>query len=323
MTVDKRVAEQRTLDDGQVVLKKAKSIQITDFFASKSTSESKTTKLVTNTAVETSGRILQTEVTKPFSTNDLSDYKREYIKTLTEDQIELLWLEINFLEDSWFEKLHEELTKPYFIQLKTFLNNQLRNKVTIFPPQRDIYSWSTLTPLHNVKIIILGQDPYHNVNQAHGLAFSVKSPTKPPPSLKNIYKGLKIDYPDFEIPKDKGDLTQWAKQGVLMLNACLTVKAHEANSHSKKGWEQFTEVVLRVALENTEDKKVLLLWGTPAQKRFESLKLKIKSQDLLVLKSVHPSPLSARRGFFEAGHFKKANDWLIERNVEPVDWNLL
>lgn len=249
----------------------------------------------------------------------LSKFKQDFIKKLSDEEKELLELEINTMEDLWFEKLHKEFTKPYFLKLKKFLKTQYDNKVLVFPPKEDIYSWSRYTPFNQVKVIILGQDPYHNNNQAHGLAFSVKKPTPPPPSLKNMYKALKIDYPDFQIPKTNGDLTEWAKQGVLMLNAVLTVKAHEAFSHSKKGWEQFTESVLKSVLLNDE-KKVLLLWGTPAQKRFDSLK--IKSDNLYILRTVHPSPLSARRGFFEANHFKKTNDWLEKEKMKPINWNL-
>lgn len=253
----------------------------------------------------------------PVNTGKKTNFKEQFAQKLNDEQKELLQLEINTLEDSWFEALHKELTKPYFLNLKRFLKQQ-RSANKIFPPMEDVYSWSRLTPLSKVKVIILGQDPYHNDNQAHGLAFSVKPPTVPPPSLKNIYKALKMDYPQFEVPLKSGDLTLWAEQGVLLLNACLTVRAHEANSHSGKGWEQFTEEVLKVAL-NTGESKVLMLWGTPAQNRVKTMNLK----NHYALRSVHPSPLSARRGFFDGHHFKKCNDWLIEQGRSPVRWELM
>jgi uracil-DNA glycosylase len=180
---------------------------------------------------------------------------------------------------------------------------------------------SRYTPFNNVKVVILGQDPYHNVNQAHGLAFSVKPPTPAPPSLKNMYIALKKDYPDFEAPPRKGGLlTPWAERGVLMLNTCLTVRAHEANSHSNRGWERFTQKVIDLVATRRARGVVFLAWGTPASKRITKVDLKKH----LVLKSVHPSPLSAARGFFDCGHFKKANEWLVTRYGEDgvVDWNL-
>lgn len=269
------------------------------------------------------GKIKPTPKTKQDELQPLSTFKTEFKARLTDEQKMLLELEITTMEDSWFEALAEEFTKPYFIELKKFLQQQYDKKVTIFPPQQDIYSWSRLTPFHDVKVLVLGQDPYHNFNQAHGLAFSVKSPTPPPPSLKNIYKCLKIDYKDFVIPKT-GDLTKWAQQGVLLLNACLTVKAHEANSHSKKGWESFTEAIIKKVYEQSAQKQqklVFLLWGSPAQKRITNLKIK-ENNNLLILTSVHPSPLSARRGFFECQHFKKCNEWLVSNDLKPIDWNL-
>lgn len=169
--------------------------------------------------------------------------------------------------------------------------------------------------------MILGQDPYHNLNQAHGLCFSVRPPTPAPPSLKNIYTALKKDYPTFTPPpKGGGLLTPWADNGVLMLNTCLTVRAHEANSHAGKGWERFTQKVIDTVAQRREKGVVFLAWGNPAQKRCAG----INGSKHLVLKSVHPSPLSAHRGFMECGHFVKANAWLRERyGVEgEIDWNL-
>ena len=177
------------------------------------------------------------------------------------------------------------------------------------------------TPLNTVKAVILGQDPYHNINQAHGLAFSVRPPTPAPPSLKNIYIALKNDYATFSPPPNKGGLlTPWADRGVLLLNTCLTVRAHEANSHANRGWEKFTQKVIDVVAAKRTNGVVFLAWGSPAGKRVS----KVDRKRHLVLQSVHPSPLSASRGWFDCGHFKKTNEWLIKRYGEggEVDWNL-
>ncbi|ODV58026.1 uracil-DNA glycosylase, partial [Ascoidea rubescens DSM 1968] len=260
--------------------------------------------------------------------------KESWVNSLTPQQKELLELEINTIELSWLELLHKEFTKSYFLTLKRFLNSEYRSGKIVFPPKNDIYSWTRLTPLSEVKVLILGQDPYHNFNQAHGLAFSVKKPTLPPPSLKNMYKCLQIDYPNFVIPSGSnltGDLTPWANQGVLMLNTCLTVRAHMANSHSKKGWEMFTETVIKNLLhyKNQFENQgiVILAWGSPAQKRIEGIgfkRINSNNQNLL-LKSVHPSPLSAARGFFTCKHFKLCNDWLSLHSDEGkiIDWALV
>lgn len=168
--------------------------------------------------------------------------------------------------------------------------------------------------------MILGQDPYHNLNQAHGLCFSVRPPTPAPPSLKNIYTAIKKDYPSFTPPpRNGGFLTPWADRGVLLLNTCLTVRAHEANSHANMGWERFTQKVIDTVAAKRTKGVVFLAWGLPAQKRVT----RVASRHL-VLKSVHPSPLSAHKGFFECGHFKKANEWLKERYGEEgqIDWSL-
>uniref|UniRef100_A0A060SX41 Uracil-DNA glycosylase n=1 Tax=Blastobotrys adeninivorans TaxID=409370 RepID=A0A060SX41_BLAAD len=238
--------------------------------------------------------------------------KEEWFNKLTPDQQELLQLEKDTLDESWLAVLYPELTKPYFLNLKRKLKQEYESKAVIFPPSKDIYSWSRLTPLHKVKIIILGQDPYHNYNQAHGLAFSVKPPTTPPPSLKNIYKGIQNCYPDFKIPKD-GSLIPWATQGVLLLNTCLTVKAHNAFSHANWGWEEFTEKVLEAAIKNRSSGVCFLAWGSPAGKRVDKILPPRQKHQHLVLKCVHPSPLSASRGFFTADHFKTANQWLYDR----------
>lgn len=196
---------------------------------------------------------------------------------------------------------------------------------TIFFPFPYRFSRSRHTPLHTVKAVILGQDPYHNINQAHGLCFSVRPPTPAPPSLSNIYKLLKLEYPTtFQPPARKGGLlTPWATRGVLLLNTCLTVRAHEANSHANHGWEKFTQKVIDIVAKQRTRGVVFLAWGSPAQKRVA----KVDKGRHCVLTSVHPSPLSAARGFFECGHFRKTNEWLKERYAGDegggeIDWNL-
>lgn len=247
--------------------------------------------------------------------------KEAWIAKLTPEQTELLKLEIETLHESWLAALHSELTQPSFLSLKRFLRDEGKKGTKIFPPLEDVYSWSRHTPLPTVKAVILGQDPYHNYNQAHGLCFSVRPPTKAPPSLKNMYTALKKDYPDFkEPPQGLGLLTPWADHGVLLLNTCLTVKAHEANSHANKGWEKFTQKVIDTVAAKRTRGVVFLAWGNPAQQRCKA----VNGSKHLVLKSVHPSPLSASRGFFDCGHFKKANAWLRERYGPEgeIDWNL-
>lgn len=173
-----------------------------------------------------------------------------------------------------------------------------------------------------MKCVILGQDPYHNVNQAHGLAFSVRPPTPAPPSLRNMYIALAKDYPSFVPPPNKGGLlTPWADRGVLLLNTCLTVRAHEANSHANRGWEKFTQRVIDLVAQKRTRGVVFMAWGTPAGKRV----VKVDKKRHLVLNSVHPSPLSASRGFFDCHHFRKANDWLVTRYGEgsEIDWDLV
>ncbi|KAH7914103.1 uracil-DNA glycosylase [Hygrophoropsis aurantiaca] len=238
--------------------------------------------------------------------------------------------------DSWRTALMAEFSKPYFQKLKEFLASEHQSH-TIYPKTNDIYSWSRLTPLSSVKAVILGQDPYHNVGQAHGesdqdqarLSFSVLPPTKLPGSLKNIYKQLATDIPSFKTPSS-GDLTPLAQAGVLWLNTCLTVRAHTANSHSKKGWETFTDAVIHAILnrQNESSSKgqrgvVFFAWGLPAQKTFERIGIDEKRH--LVLRSAHPSPLSAHRGFLGNGHFKQANEWLREQYGEgqEIDWTVL
>ncbi|OLN84325.1 Uracil-DNA glycosylase [Colletotrichum chlorophyti] len=247
--------------------------------------------------------------------------KDKWVASLTAEQRELLQLEINTLHESWLALLKDEVKSKEFLDLKRFLDRETASGRKWFPPKEDVYSWSRHTPFNTVKVVILGQDPYHNHNQAHGLAFSVRPPTPAPPSLKNMYIALKKDYPTFAPPpKNGGLLTPWADRGVLLLNTCLTVRAHEANSHSNRGWERFTQKIIELVAAKRSRGVVFMAWGTPAGKRV----LKVDAKKHLVLKSVHPSPLSASRGFFDCGHFRKANDWLVTRYGEgaEIDWDL-
>lgn len=253
--------------------------------------------------------------------------KEAWVATLTAEQKSLLALEINTLDESWLRHLKDEIVKPDFLSLKRFLASEVTSGKKVFPPSGDVYSWSRHTPLHTVKVVILGQDPYHNVNQAHGLCFSVRPPTIPPPSLANIFKLLEREYPpgcadgQFKRPPNKGGLlTPWADRGVLLLNTCLTVRAHEANSHSKKGWEAFTQKVIDIVAKQAKG-VVFLAWGKPAQDRTKAIK---KNPKHLVLESVHPSPLSAARGYFDCAHFTKTNEWLRGKYGKDggLDWSL-
>ncbi|KAJ7771630.1 uracil-DNA glycosylase-like protein [Mycena metata] len=224
---------------------------------------------------------------------------------------------------SWFEALKAEFQKPYFTKLKKFIAAETAAH-TIYPSMGNIYSWSRLTPLDSVRVVVLGQDPYHDVGQAHGLSFSVLPPTKPPGSLRNIYKQLQTDYPNFVSPKSGqvGDLTPLASAGVLFLNTSLTVRAHTASSHAKRGWEDLTSAALRcVAARPTERGVVFMAWGLPAQKVLAGLKV----DEHLVLRSAHPSPLSAHRGFLGNGHFRLANEWLEQKYGAEgcIDWEVL
>ncbi|KAI1772635.1 uracil-DNA glycosylase [Hypoxylon cercidicola] len=247
--------------------------------------------------------------------------KEKWVAGLTMEQKRHLQLEITTLDPSWLQHLRDEITTPEFIGLKKFLEAEVKAGKKVFPPREDVYSWSRLTPFNKVKCVIIGQDPYHNVNQAHGLAFSVRPPTQAPRSLQNMYIALKKDYPTFVPPPNGGGLlTPWAERGVLMLNTCLTVRAHEANSHAKKGWERFTQKVINLVAQKRTRGVVFLAWGKPAAERVA----KIDAKRHLVLRSVHPSPLSASRGFFDCGHFKQTNEWLAIRYGEDgvIDWNL-
>ncbi len=216
------------------------------------------------------------------------------------------------IEQSWKEILNEEFDKPYFKELSAFVKNEYQTQ-QIFPPRKEIFNAFNLCPFNNVKVVIIGQDPYHGPDQAHGLCFSVKGGIKFPPSLRNIFKEINGDIA-APIPQS-GDLTSWAKQGVLLLNATLTVRAHMAGSHQKKGWETFTDAVIKVLSEKKEN-VVFLLWGAHAQRKGEV----IDATKHLVLQSVHPSPLSASRGFFGNHHFSKTNEYLNAKGFEPIEW---
>ena len=209
----------------------------------------------------------------------------------------------------WQKQLALCFDETYFKELEKFLEEQFLRE-TVYPPKYDIFSAFNLTPYEKVKVLILGQDPYHGPNQAHGLAFSVKDPCKPPPSLKNIFKELKLD-------SSSGDLTNWAEQGVFLLNTVLTVQAGKAHSHKNKGWEKFTDTVIKL-LSNQKEKVIFVLWGGPAQKK----KTFIDQQKHLILESAHPSPLSAYRGFLGCRHFETINEELAQNGQEPIDWTL-
>ena len=216
------------------------------------------------------------------------------------------------IEETWKNKLQNEFGKDYFIQLTEFVKNAYQTK-KIFPPASLIFNAFDTTPFDKVKVVILGQDPYHGDGQANGLAFSVNKGIKIPPSLVNIYK--EIDNEFGETKHASGDLTDWANQGVLLLNATLTVEAHEAGSHQKKGWETFTDEAIKKLAEDREN-IVFLLWGNYAQQKTKY----IDPNKHLILKSVHPSPLSAHRGFLGCDHFKTANEYLTKHGQNPINW---
>jgi uracil-DNA glycosylase len=218
------------------------------------------------------------------------------------------------ISNSWQQVLTEEFEKPYFQALQNFLTEE-RQTQTIFPAEADIFSAFELTPYEDVRVLLLGQDPYHDDNQAHGLCFSVKPGIKPPPSLANIYKELQSDL-EFKIPNN-GYLLPWAKQGILMLNAVLTVRAHTPNSHKNRGWETFTDAVINKVNQKT-DPVIFLLWGAYAQKK---LKL-IDTTRHTVIQSAHPSPLSARNGFFGSKPFSKINFTLDSFGRSAIDWQI-
>jgi len=216
------------------------------------------------------------------------------------------------IEVSWKEKLQPEFEKDYFAKLVDFVKNEYATK-TVYPPGRLMFNAFDQCPFDKVKVVILGQDPYHEPGQAHGLCFSVNDGVQFPPSLQNIFKEIETDL--GITPPRTGNLLRWAQQGVLLLNATLTVRAHSAGSHQNKGWETFTDAVIHHIAEEKEH-VVFILWGSYAQKKGEF----INSNKHLVLKSPHPSPLSAHRGFFGNKHFSKANDYLRQTGQTTIQW---
>ena len=218
------------------------------------------------------------------------------------------------ISNDWLAPLTPEFAKPYYRELYKKVKEEYATHM-IFPPSNEVFSAFELTPLADVKVVILGQDPYHNVGQAHGLCFSVKPDVEIPPSLVNIYKELHDDLGCY-IPNN-GYLKKWADQGVLLLNTVLTVRAHQANSHQGRGWENFTDAVIQAV--NAQDRPIVyMLWGRPAQSKIPML----TNPKHLILTAPHPSPLSAYRGFFGCKHFSKANEFLKANGAEPIDWQI-
>ena len=219
------------------------------------------------------------------------------------------------LESSWLKVLKDEFEKPYMKNLSIFLNNEKKNNKIIYPPGSKIFNALNLTPFTSVKVIILGQDPYHGQNQANGLSFSVEIGNKIPPSLQNIFKELNSDL--NILPSQHGDLSNWAKQGVLLLNTILTVEASKPSSHSNKGWEIFTDKILH-SLSSLKDNLVFILWGKKAQEKISL----IDESKHKILKSPHPSPYSANNGFFGSQPFSKTNFFLESKNIDKINWKL-
>lgn len=218
------------------------------------------------------------------------------------------------ISNDWLLPLKPEFSKPYYKDLYLKVKEEYSNYV-VYPKSDDIFTAFEFTPLKDVKVVIIGQDPYHEPNQAHGLCFSVQPGVSTPPSLVNIYKELSEEY-GYPVPNN-GYLEKWAKQGVLLLNTVLTVRAHQANSHKNIGWEEFTDAAIRIL--NEQDRPIVyLLWGSPAQKKAAML----NNPKHLILKAPHPSPLSAYRGFFGCGHFKMCNEFLEKNGLTPIDWQI-
>ena len=218
------------------------------------------------------------------------------------------------IEESWKGVLKNEFEKDYFIKLTEFVKNEYATKI-IYPPQSQIFSAFDYTSFHDVKVVIIGQDPYHGEGQANGLSFSVANDVKIPPSLRNIYKELKTDLGIEE--SVSGNLESWAKQGILLLNATLTVEASNAGSHQKKGWEEFTDTVIKLLSEEKQN-IVFILWGSYAQKKG----VKIDRTKHLVIETAHPSPLGAYRGFWESKPFSKTNEYLKSKNIQEINWKI-
>lgn len=222
---------------------------------------------------------------------------------------------INQIENEWNDKLSDEFQKDYMKKLNSFLAEEAAKGKTIYPENSEVFSALNKTDFRDVKVVIIGQDPYHGPDQAHGMCFSVKPGVKVPPSLVNIYKEMQSDL-RIE-PAKHGYLQHWAEQGVLLLNTVLTVEKAKANSHKKKGWEKFTDKIIQLINEEREN-VVFLLWGSPAQKKAA----KVDPNRHFILKSVHPSPLSAYRGFFGCKHFSKTNEFLRSKDLKEIDWKI-
>jgi uracil-DNA glycosylase len=219
------------------------------------------------------------------------------------------------LEESWLEVLSDEFNKPYFKALKSFLTEE-KSRYAVYPPGSLIFNALNLTPFNKVKVVIIGQDPYHGPGQAHGLCFSVQSGIKQPPSLVNIFKEIRDDL-GISMSGNNGNLESWAKQGVLLLNATLTVRARQAGSHQNKGWEQFTDRII-AELANNNEGLVFLLWGRYAQNKAAL----VSSTKHHILKAAHPSPFSAYNGFMGCKHFSQANTYLMQQGKEPINWQI-
>jgi uracil-DNA glycosylase len=219
------------------------------------------------------------------------------------------------LHESWKSRLMAEFSKPYMQKLRAFLNEEYQNRKIIYPAKSEYFAALDITPFENVKVVILGQDPYHGLGQAHGLSFSVRHGVARPPSLQNIFKEMESDLGIKQPPT--GFLKPWAEQGVLLLNATLTVEQGRAGSHQGKGWEEFTDKIIHV-LNDEREHVVFMLWGSYAQKKGAF----INREKHLVLESPHPSPLSAHKGFLGCRHFSKANAYLVETGQIPIEWQL-
>ena len=226
------------------------------------------------------------------------------------------YMDLNKIPANWQLTLGNEFDKPYFREILKKIEVDLSEGKIIFPPIESVFNSLVLTPFHSIKVVIIGQDPYHGEGEANGLSFSVNEGIKIPPSLRNIFKELSSDINGFEIP-NHGNLEKWAKQGVLLLNASLTVVKDTANSHSKIGWEKFTNKIIE-SISNNKENIVFILWGNNAHEKMEF----INPNKHYIIKSVHPSPLSASRGFFGSKPFSKTNEYLIKNNKTPIDWRL-
>jgi uracil-DNA glycosylase len=225
-------------------------------------------------------------------------------------------MNFNQIQPDWLPIFEHEASKPYYHKIEAQISLDSANGKIIFPPENQIFEAFKFTSLQNTKVVILGQDPYHGEGEANGLCFSVNKGIKVPPSLRNIYKELASDINHFKIP-NHGNIDNWAKQGVLLLNTSLTVIKDQANSHSKIGWHQFTNKIIET-ISNQKEHVVFILWGKNAHDKMEF----INPNKHLVLKGVHPSPLSASRGFFGCKHFSKTNEYLVSKNLTPINWQI-